>query len=115
MARYEFPFNERIRTLLRLEDLFTKVLLNIESVHPSHHHNAMVSFFQILEVIDRIDLKAELLQELDRQKGVMSSLLDNPKIDVAILQPILERILLALAKLRSISTRIGQPLKKMNG
>lgn len=112
MARYEFPFNERIRTLLRLEDLFTKVLLNIESVHPSHHHNAMVSFFQILEVIDRIDLKAELLQELDRQKGVMSSLLDNPKIDVAILQPILERILLASAKLRSISTRIGQPLKE---
>lgn len=72
----------------------------------------MVSFFQILEVIDRVDLKAELLQELDRQKTVMSSLLDNPKIDVAILQPVLEKILLAAAKLRTIQTRIGQPLKE---
>jgi cell division protein ZapD len=112
VASYEFPFNERVRTLLRLEDLFTKVLLNIKSVHPSHHHNAMVFFFQIIEVIDRVDLKAELLQELDRQKIVMSGLLDNPKIDVSILQPVLEKILLASAKLRSINTRIGQALKE---
>ena len=25
MPRYDYPFNERIRTLLRIEDLFTKV------------------------------------------------------------------------------------------
>lgn len=112
MASYEFPFNERIRTLLRLEDLFSKVLLNLKSEHSSHHHNAMVSFFQILDIIDRTDLKAELLQELDKQKVVMSSLLDNPKIDVAILQPILENILQVSAKLRSIHTRVGQSLRE---
>ena len=82
MASYEFPFNERIRTSLRLEDLFSKVLLNIESDHSSHHHNAMVSFFQILDIVDRTDLKTELLQELDRQKAIMTSLIDNPKINV---------------------------------
>ena len=77
MASYEFPFNERIRTSLRLEDLFSKVLLNIESDHSSHHHNAMVSFFQILDIVDRTDLKTELLQELDRQKAIMTSLIDK--------------------------------------
>ena len=112
MASYEFPFNERIRTLLRLEDLFSKVLLNLQSEHSSHHHNAMVSFFQILDIIDRTDLKAELLQELDKQKVVMSSLLNNPKIDVSILQPILENILQVSAKLRSIHTRVGQSLRE---
>ena len=78
MAIYEFPFNERIRTLLRLEDLFSKVLLNIASEHPSHHHNAIVSFFQILDILDRTDLKIDLLQELDRQKVIMASLVGNP-------------------------------------
>jgi cell division protein ZapD len=112
VASYEFPFNERIRTLLRLEDLFSKVLLNLQSEHSSHHHNAMVSFFQILDIIDRTDLKAELLQELDKQKVVMSSLLNNPKIDVSILQPILENILQVSAKLRSIHTRVGQSLRE---
>jgi cell division protein ZapD len=112
VASYEFPFNEKIRTLLRLEDLFSKVLLNIKSEHSSHHHNAIVSFFQILDIVDRNDLKAELLQELDRQRVVMSSLLDNPKIDVTILQPIIENILVASNRLRSIQTKVGQPLRE---
>ncbi len=112
MATYEFPFNERIRTLLRLEDLFSKVLLNINSEHASHHHNAIVSFFQILDIIDRTDLKGDLLQELDRQKAVMANLVGNPNIAAEILQPILDKIIGTSARLRTISTKIGQPLRE---
>lgn len=112
MATYEFPFNERIRTLLRLEDLFSKVLLNIDSEHASHHHNAIVSFFQILDIIDRTDLKGDLLQELDRQKVMMTSLVGNPKIATEVLQPILDKIIGTSARLRTVTTKIGQPLKE---
>lgn len=112
MAIYEFPFNERIRTLLRLEDLFSKVLLNIDSEHSSHHHNAIVSFFQILDIIDRTDLKTDLLQELDRQKVIMTNLVGNPNIAAEILQPILDKIIGTSARLRTISTKIGQPLRE---
>jgi len=112
VAIYEFPFNERIRNLLRLEDLFSKVLLNIASEQPSHHHNAIVSFFQILDILDRTDLKTDLLQELDRQKVIMTSLVGNPNIASEVLQPILDKIIGTSALLRTISTRIGQPLKE---
>lgn len=112
MASYEFPFNERIRALLRLEDLFSKVLLNIDSTEASFHHNAIVSFFQILDILERNDLKTDLLQELDRQKTIMTSLLDNPQIAVDVLQPILEKILLSSVRLRSIHTKVGQPLRE---
>jgi cell division protein ZapD len=112
VAIYEFPFNERIRTLLRLEDLFSKVLLNTASEHPSQHHNGMVSFFQILDILDRSDLKADLLHELDRQKVVLTSLVGNPNIASEVLQPILDKIIGTSARLRTISTRIGQPLKE---
>ena len=112
MAVYEFPFNERIRTLLRLEDLFSKVLLNINSEESNHHHNAIVSFFQILDIIDRTDLKTDLLQELDRQKIVMTGLVGNPNIASEVLQPIIDKIIGTSAKLRAISTKIGQPIRE---
>jgi cell division protein ZapD len=112
VASYEFPFNERIRTLLRLEDLFSKVLSNLDCKQSSQHHNAIVSFFQILDILDRNDLKTDLLQELDRQKTILTSLLDNPQIAVEVLQPILQQTLLTSAQLRAIHTRVGQPLRE---
>jgi cell division protein ZapD len=109
---YEFPFNERIRTLLRLEDLFSKVLLNLSSEHASHHHNAIVSFFQILDILDRTDLKSDLLQELDRQNAILERLAGNPNIATEVLQPILDKIIGTSACLRTISSKIGQSLKE---
>ena len=68
MSSYEFPFNERIRTLLRLEDLFGKILLNVAAGHQYNHHSALISLLQMLDIIDRADLKMDLVQELDRQR-----------------------------------------------
>jgi cell division protein ZapD len=39
MPSYDYPFNERIRTLLRVEDLFAKLLYNIEAGHEHHHQD----------------------------------------------------------------------------
>jgi cell division protein ZapD len=68
MPSYDYPFNERIRTLLRVEDLFAKVLHNVAAGHEYHHHCALLTLLQVLDIVDRMELKTELLQELDRQK-----------------------------------------------
>jgi cell division protein ZapD len=65
MPSYDYPFNERIRTLLRVEDLFAKLLHNIEAGHEHHHHCALITLLQILDVVDRSELKLDLLQELE--------------------------------------------------
>jgi len=109
---YEFPFNERIRTLLRLEDLFSKVLLNIESKQAANHHNAIISFFQILDLIDRSDLKSDLVQELDRQKAILTHLSDNPSIDLSVLEPILDNINAVSTELKNAPNKPGQPLRE---
>ena len=80
MSSYEFPFNERIRTLLRLEDLFSKILLNVDAQHQHSHHSALISLLQMLDIIDRADLKMDLVQELDRQRLAMQNLRGNPVI-----------------------------------
>lgn len=41
MIIYEYPFNERIRTLLRLEDLFEKTAYFVRSEGAHEHHAAL--------------------------------------------------------------------------
>lgn len=111
MPSYDYPFNERIRTLLRLEDLFTKVLHNMAAGHEYHHHCALLSLFQILDVIDRAELKADLLQELDRQKIVMTNLLGNPSIAENVLTDLIGEIENTSKALRQNTTKLGQTLR----
>jgi cell division protein ZapD len=108
---YDYPFNERIRTLLRLEDLFVKILHNIKSEHEISHHSALLSIFQILDVIERAELKADLLQELDRQKIVMNSLRTLPSINEALLNDVISQIETTALALRSNTVKLGQTLR----
>ncbi len=49
---YEYPLNERIRTLLRLEDLFERSRHFIARTDPLDHHVALLTLFEILEVAE---------------------------------------------------------------
>lgn len=111
LISYDYPFNERIRTLLRVEDLFAKLLHNIEAGHEYHHHSALISLLQILDIVDRSELKLDLLQELDRQKSAMRMLINNPAIAANTLNNILNDIDIASDALRSENTKLGQTLR----
>ncbi len=111
MPSYDYPFNERIRTLLRLEDLFVKVTHNIEEQHEFSHHCALLSVFQILDVIDRAELKTDLLQELDRQRVTLTNLLGNPSIAEDVLKKLLKDIETTALSLRSNAVKLGQSLR----
>lgn len=111
MPSYDYPFNERIRTLLRVEDLFAKVLHNVAAGHEYHHHCALLTLLQILDVVDRSELKSELLQELDRQKHAMHLLVGNPAIVADALQATLKDIDIASNGLRLETTKLGQTLR----
>ena len=111
MISYEFPLNERVRTLLRLEDLFTRVEHLIGRSESIDHHSALIVLFEILEVAARADLKSDLLQELERQKKILSALHSNPAISEAALESILNEIDGASTDLLSMSGKIGQHLR----
>jgi cell division protein ZapD len=89
---YEYPLNERIRTLLRLEDLFTRLDYFIPREHPLEHHVALTTLFDILDVAARADLKSDLLQELDRQRQTLTQYRNNPAVALNTLDQILQRI-----------------------
>lgn len=111
MSCYDYPFNERIRTLLRLEDLFGRVLHYIDSDHEQDHHTALMVIFQVLDVIDRAELKTDLLQELDRQKVVMESLRGKPSIAEELLDGLIAEIDKTARQLRGNAGKFGQVLR----
>ena len=59
---YEYPFNESIRTMLRLEHLFDRLGQLIARDAPVDHHYALATIFEIMDVGSRADLKSDLLQ-----------------------------------------------------
>ena len=111
MITYEYPFNERIRTLLRLEDLFAKTAHFSGQDGPLEHHVALVTLFDILETAARADLKLDLIQELERQRQTLLTFRNNPDISEEALSGALYEIEQASAALLALSGRIGQHLR----
>jgi len=109
---YEYPLNEKMRTLLRLEDLFSKVELFMSRDSSYDHHAAVSTLFEILEVGCRADLKSELLKELERQKRTLSNLHNNPEISETALNSVLSEIDQASTQLLAMSGKTGQHLRE---
>ena len=112
MITYEYPFNERIRTLLRLEDLFDRARFFLARQDALDHHAALLTLFEILEVASRADLKSDLLQELERQKQVLLSFRNNPEISEEVLNQVIAEIEQASSSLFNMTGKIGQYLRE---
>ena len=68
MILYEYPFQESVRTMLRLEQLFDRIGQLMVRDSAVDHHFALVTLFEIMDVASRADLKSDLLKELERHK-----------------------------------------------
>ncbi len=108
---YEYPFTERVRSLLRLEDLFDRLGFFVEQTHPYCHHAALMALFEILEVTARTDLKGDLLQELDRQRQALQALRNNPQVAQDALADVLAEIEQAHQSLNAAAGKAGQQLR----
>jgi cell division protein ZapD len=109
---YEYPLNERVRTLLRLEDLFDRVEFFLAQDTPQDHQAGLICVFEILEVASRGDLKSDLLQELDRQRLFLEALRSNPAISEEKLDEVVADIENAFANLLASAGKTGQHLRE---
>ena len=93
MIRYEFPLNEKTRKFLRLEEIFLKADMQLASRMKYSGYALFETLLDIMASASKSDLKIELIQELERQRGKVSKL---PKTQKNIL------IILQLKKLRGM-------------
>jgi cell division protein ZapD len=108
---YEYPFTERVRSLLRLEDLFDRLDYFVAQSHPYCHHAALMALFEILEVTSRMDLKGDLMQELERQRQALQALRNNPQVAQDALAGVLADIDQAHQTLNAAAGKAGQHLR----
>lgn len=110
MILYEYPFNERIRTWLRLERLFGRFVQLQPRTDAIDHHFALVTLFEILDVASRPDLKSEIMRDLERQKQQLNSYKGNPAIAEAALDQTLEDLHTCFSLLAQMGGKIGHVL-----
>jgi cell division protein ZapD len=110
LVLYEYPFNEGIRTMLRLESLFDRLGQLVPRDTPVDHHFALATVFEIIEVASRADLKSDVLKELERHRAQFQGWRGNPAISEAALDDIVGRIEGAVTGLNERPGKAGQAL-----
>lgn len=110
LVLYEYPFNEGIRTMLRLEQLFGRLDLLVARDDPVDHHFALATLFEVMDVASRADLKSDLLKELERHKAQLSAYRGHPGISEAALDEVIGRIDQAFAALNQLPGKAGHSL-----
>ncbi len=114
MILYEFPFNERVRTYLRLEHLFFRLGDLMGRKSATDHHFAITTLFEILEVGARSDLRTDVLKDLDKQRTVVAGYRGNPAISEKALEQVLAQLDARLNALREQSGKMGQSLQEID-
>ncbi len=107
---YEYPFNERIRTYLRLEHLFKRLSLLVAREHPLDHHHALITIFEVMDVAARADLKSDVLKDLDKQRHLLASYRGNPAIAESVLDDVISQLDGCFEALNGQPGKAGQPL-----
>jgi len=107
---YEYPFNERIRTYLRLEHLFLRLTELVSREQAIDHHFALTTIFEVMDVGARADLKSDVLKDLDKQKHILDAYRGNPAIAEGILDEVINQLSNCFQALSSLPGKAGQSL-----
>ena len=99
---YELPLNERIRTLLRLEFLFQQARYSMRGYSVWDSRSTISHILDILNIMSRIDLRSELLKELERQTSALVAISSRPGVDSSILDDTLKKLGNYIQNLKSI-------------
>lgn len=111
MISFEFPIVERVRILLRLEELFRRLTHFSNADGADEHHVALQTLFDMAELGARGDLKSELIQDLERQRYALEALRDNPAIAEGALEAVLSEIESAMTRQLEFTGKFGHELR----
>lgn len=109
---FEQPLHERMRTLMRLEYLFNKF------AHFSHGESewdsraALDTLLEILNLLNRSDIKSELIREVERQITTLERIPDKPGIDGSLCAQLVRQLREYSERLAQINGMAGNELKR---
>lgn len=108
---YEFPLNERTRNFMRLEAYFAQLSHFSQHPNPWDSQICLFALIELLNIIERSDIRSEVSKELDRNIVILSNLFESPSINVDRLRLTLDELQTQLQALRNVSGKIGASLR----
>jgi cell division protein ZapD len=108
---YEQPLNERMRTLLRLDFLYTQASYHADSPSPWSSRAAVASLLEILAITARGDSRSEVLKELERHVNVLKEYQTKSGVDPARLKSLMSNLLKLRNDLAAIGGNYMAPLR----
>ncbi|MCH9673617.1 MAG: cell division protein ZapD [Gammaproteobacteria bacterium] len=108
---YEQPLNERMRAFLRLEHLFKRVDHQMRAADPWSSRSTLEALIDIISLIARVDLKHELIKELERHANTLEALAKDHRVDQERLTSILKQVRELVVGLRATEGALGSALK----
>ena len=108
---YEQPLNERMRTFLRLEFLYTQASYHAELETPWSSRAAVSSLLEILAITARGDSRSDVLKELERQVNVLKEYQSKTGVDPARLKSLMSNLVKLRSDLSSIGGNFMAPLR----
>ncbi|WP_434358406.1 cell division protein ZapD [Parasalinivibrio latis] len=107
---YEHPLNEQARVYLRLDALLNQVTV-ARNQADMPYISLFRGLFDLQEILEQVQVKADLAKDLDKQRQRLRSLMDIPHVDQAMLQQILNELDGSHKAILS-SPRLGQHLRE---
>src|SRR5487761_127853 len=108
---FEHPLNERMRTFLRLDFLYSQALHHNESASQWGTRAAVTSLIDILAIITRSDVRSDALKELERQLTALGEFQSKPGVDTSRLKSLIGNVSRLRAELLNLGIANLQPLK----
>jgi cell division protein ZapD len=108
---FEQPLNERMRTFLRLDFLYSQALYHNEMGSPWGSRAAMSSLIDILAITTRGDVRSDVLKELEGQLTSLNEFQSNPDVDTQRLKTLMSNLLRLRADLMAAGSAFLQPLR----
>jgi len=108
---FEQPLNERMRTFLRLDFLYSQALYHNEMASQWGTRAAVSSLIDILAITTRSDVRSDALKELERQLTSLAEFQSKPGVDTNRLKTLIANLTRLRSELLNTGIANLQPLK----
>jgi len=109
---FEQPLNERIRMCLRVETLMRRFRYFETLKGDWSAYSALLTILELTALLERGDLKQELMKEVERQHGALSALARHEDVDGSKLDLVLSKQKHSLERLHKLDGKLGEHLKR---
>ena len=109
---FEHPLNERMRTFLRIDFLYSQATYHNDGASEWGSRAAIASLIDILAITTRGDARADALKELERQLSLLNEFQAKPSVDTSRLRAVMSNLMRLRTELLAAGSAYLQPIKE---